>query len=254
MTTRDTAPVGAPCWADLWTSDVEGSRKFYSELFGWEALAPSPEFGGYFMWSKEGLPVAGGMGEMGEMKADNAWKIYFATDDIEKTVAAAEAEGAKVSVPPAAVATLGSQAVLVAPDGSPFGLWQPGDFHGFSLLEVPGTASWFELHTGDYDRSLHFYRGVFHWNREVVSEGSPVHYSMMTSADGGDAVAGVMYAGERARAKWSIYWEVAEIGASVAKLKELGGTLLVGPETTPYGVLAEAADPAGATFKLRTRP
>ncbi len=43
--------VGAPCWADLWTSDVEGSRAFYSALFGWEAEEPSEEFGGYFMFT-----------------------------------------------------------------------------------------------------------------------------------------------------------------------------------------------------------
>ena len=53
-----------PCWADLWTSDVERSRAFYAELFGWEALPPSPEFGGYFMFARDGVPVAGGMGPM----------------------------------------------------------------------------------------------------------------------------------------------------------------------------------------------
>ena len=57
MTTRDSAPIGAPCWADLWTSDVEGSRRFYSELFGWEANEPSPEFGGYFMFTRNGVPT-----------------------------------------------------------------------------------------------------------------------------------------------------------------------------------------------------
>ena len=66
MVTRDSAPVGSPCWADLWTSDVEGSRTFYSELFGWEAQEPSPEFGGYFMFTRDGVPVAGAMGDMGE--------------------------------------------------------------------------------------------------------------------------------------------------------------------------------------------
>ena len=96
MPNRDTAPIGSPCWADLWTSDVDGSRRFYSELFGWEAQAPSPEFGGYFMFTREGVPVAGGMGDMGDdMPADNTWKIYLATDDVAKTVESAESSGAR---------------------------------------------------------------------------------------------------------------------------------------------------------------
>src|SRR5580693_4755908 len=112
MPTRDSAPIGAPCWTDLWTSDVEGSRKFYSDLFGWEAQAPSPEFGGYFMFTRDGVPVAGGMGDMGEARADNMWKLYLATDDAAKTVDTAEAAGAKVVVPLMEVADLGVQAIL----------------------------------------------------------------------------------------------------------------------------------------------
>src|SRR5580693_9093295 len=104
MPTRDSAPIGAPCWTDLWTSDVEGSRKFYSELFGWEAQEPSPEFGGYFMFTRDGVPVAGAMGDMGDEPAKNIWSIYLATDDIAKTLEAAEASGAQIISPAMAVA------------------------------------------------------------------------------------------------------------------------------------------------------
>ena len=99
MTTREKAPIGSPCWTDLWTSDVAGSARFYGELFGWEAQEPSPEFGGYFMFTRDGVPVAGGMGDMGEMKADNTWKIYLASDDIAKTLELAEAGGAEILGP-----------------------------------------------------------------------------------------------------------------------------------------------------------
>ncbi len=34
MPAHTTAPAGAPCWVDLWTSDVEGSRRFYGRVFG----------------------------------------------------------------------------------------------------------------------------------------------------------------------------------------------------------------------------
>ena len=85
--------IGAPCWVDLWTSDVEGSRRFYAELFGWVAEQPDPEHGGYFMFTREGVPIAGGMGDMSEMRADNTWKPYLASDDIEATLRLATEQG-----------------------------------------------------------------------------------------------------------------------------------------------------------------
>src|SRR6266478_2605866 len=99
MTTRESAPIGAPCWADLWTSDVDGSRRFYGELFGWEAQEPQPEFGGYFTFHHNDAAVAGGMGDTPDMPANNSWKIYLSTDDLAKTIEAAESSGAQVVVP-----------------------------------------------------------------------------------------------------------------------------------------------------------
>ena len=49
---------------DLWTGDVESSRNSSCELFDWEAQAASQEFGGYWMFTRISLPVAGAMGDM----------------------------------------------------------------------------------------------------------------------------------------------------------------------------------------------
>ena len=136
MTTRDSAPIGSPCWADLWTSDVEGSRTFYGELFGWEAQEPSPEFGGYFMFTRNGVPVAGGMGDMGDMPANNTWKIYLATDDIAKTVEAAEADGRPDHRRrPWRSPTSASRRCSSTRPAPQLGAWQPGTFPGFTVLE-----------------------------------------------------------------------------------------------------------------------
>jgi predicted enzyme related to lactoylglutathione lyase len=86
MTSRTSAPHGVPCWADLWTSDVEGSRAFYREVFGWESQDPDPDFGGYFMFTRQGVPVAGAMGDMGDMKATDTWKMYLGADDFRYSV------------------------------------------------------------------------------------------------------------------------------------------------------------------------
>jgi hypothetical protein len=259
MSTRDRAPLGSPCWTDLWTSDVDGSRAFYTELFGWEAQEPDPEFGGYFMFIRDGVPVAGGMGDMGpDMPANNTWKIYLQTDDIAKTLAAAEAAGAEVISPAMAVADLGTQAVLVDPTGAHLGAWQPGTFQGFAVLEEHGAPAWSELFTRAFSTAVDFYGSVFHWDIKVEGDTDEFRYSTMRNPDGEGELAGIMDASSflpaGVPAHWSIYWDVDDADATIATLTKLGGSVVMAAEDTPYGRLATVADPAGAIFKLRTSP
>jgi predicted enzyme related to lactoylglutathione lyase len=256
MTNRDHAPIGSPCWADLWTSDVDGSRRFYSELLGWEAQEPSPEFGGYFMFTRDGVPVAGGMGDMGDMPANNTWKIFLETDDIAKTVERAEAEGAQIIAPSMPVADLGIQTVLVDPTGAHLGAWQPGTFPGFTVLNEHGAPSWCELFTRDHARAVAFYRSVFHWDTDTVGDSDEFRYTTMRNPDGEGELAGIMDASaflpEGVPSHWSIYWEVDNVDTTVAQVKALGGAVVADAVDTPYGRLATVTDPAGAQFKLRT--
>ncbi len=256
MPTRDSAPVGAPCWTDLWTSDVEGSRTFYAELFGWEAQDPSPEFGGYFMFTRNGVPVAGAMGAMGDQAASDAWQIYLATDDITKTLEAAEAHGAQIISPSMDVADLGKQAILVDPTGAHLGTWQPGTFPGFTVLNEHGAPSWFELHTRDHGAAVSFYRSVFHWETSAVADTDEFRYTTMHDPAGEGELAGIMDAAaflpEGVPSYWSVYWETDDADATIAKVKALGGSVVMEAEDTPHGRLATVADPAGAQFKLRT--
>jgi predicted enzyme related to lactoylglutathione lyase len=256
MPTRNRAPIGSPCWADLWTSDVDGSRRFYSELFGWEAQEPSAEFGGYFMFTRNGVPVSGGMGPMGDMPADDTWRVYLATDDITKTLLAAEAGGATLVGPEMAVADLGSQAVLVEPTGATVGVWQPGTFGGFGVLAEPGTPAWFELRTVDYPRAVGFHRDVFHWATNTVSDTDQFRYTTMRSPDGDGELAGILdvagWAPGGGRSEWIIYWYVEDLDTAVATVRGLGGSVLTEPQDTPYGLMATVADPAGARFNLHT--
>jgi predicted enzyme related to lactoylglutathione lyase len=256
MTTRTSPPTGAPCWADLWTSDVEGSRRFYGELFGWEAMEPNAEFGGYFMFNRAGQPIAGAMGDMPDNPAQDAWKIYLATDDIGRTVEAAEAHGAHVAVPPVPVADLGVQAVLTDPAGATVGAWQPGTFAGFGVLDEPGSPSWFELFSTDFTRSVDFYRSVFRWETETVSDTDDFRYSVLHPGDDVQ-LAGIMDAAAlvpKGASYWSVYWEVGDVDETIVKLRSLGGGVVSEAADTPYGRMAAVTDPCGAAFKLRQGP
>jgi hypothetical protein len=258
MTNRDVTPVGAPCWTDLWTSDVEGSQRFYCEMFGWEAQEPSPEFGGYFMFTRRGVPVAGGMGDMGDMAADNTWRIYLDTDDIKQVVREGEAAGARFIVPPTPVADLGIQAVLMDSTGATLGAWQAGAFPGFQVLEEHGAPSWFELYARDYAAAVSFYQAVFRLDARSVADGDEFRYTTL-HAEGSDVeLAGIMdagtFLGEGVPSHWTTYWEVDDVDTSVAKVRALGGSVITDAADSPYGRIADVADPAGAQFRLRTGP
>ena len=257
MTSRDRAPIGAPCWTDLWTSDVEVSAKFYADLFGWEAQEPSSEFGGYFMFTRSGVPIAGGMGDTGDNPADNTWRIYLAVADAEATMKKARAAGAEVIGPASAVADLGVQGVFHDPTGAHVGIWQPGAFPGFTVLGEPGSPSWFELLTRDYGAALAFYRSVFDWETSTLSDTDEFRYSVLYPS-GQTELAGIMdalsFLSADAPSHWRVYWEVENVDESAGRVADLGGAVVSDPNDTPYGRMATVTDPTGAEFTLRAGP
>ena len=152
MPERDDAPVGAPCWVDLLTTDPDRSRQFYGRLFGWTVEDPGEDYGGYVNFLSEGIHVAGCMRNDGSAGVPDLWSVYLATDDAEATVARAVEHGGQVMVPAMDVMTLGRMAVIVDVGGAVIGMWQPGEHRGFGIIGEPGAPAWFELHTRDVRR------------------------------------------------------------------------------------------------------
>jgi predicted enzyme related to lactoylglutathione lyase len=252
MPRRDTAPVGAPCWVDLMTSDTDRSRDFYCQLFGWTAEEPAEEFGGYFNFQKDGIRVAGCMASQPGMGASDVWSVYLTTDDARKTVDATTASGGQVHVEPMEVADLGTMAVLSDSGGAAIGVWQPGRHPGFGILSEHGAPSWFELHTRDYEDAVRFYRDVFRWDTHTMSDTPEFRYT--TLKHGEDLLAGIMDASadlpEGVPSHWEVYFGVDDADAALARIVELGGSVVESAQDTPYGRLAAAADPTGARFRL----
>lgn len=252
MAHRDEAPIGAPCWIDLFTSDPDASRAFYSELFGWTSEEAGEEFGGYISFSKADQAVAGCMRNDGSSGMPDVWTVYLATDDVHKTVEAAEANGGQVHIPVMEIADIGTMALIGDPGGAAIGVWQPGTFKGFGVHAEPGAATWFELLTRHYDTSVAFYRDVFRWNTHTVSDSTEFRYT--TCGEGDTQEAGIMdatsFLPEGVPAHWSVYFGVTDADETLARIVELGGAVTDPAKDTPYGRLAAATDPTGASFKL----
>lgn len=250
MTIRTTVPTGAPIWVDLMTPDADASVAFYGGLLGWTFEEPNPDFGGYRNAQLDGERVAGMMqAQPGEPAG---WSVYLQTADAEATVAKAEAAGSTVVVPAMPLQDLGSMAVVTDPGGATIGMWQPGSHTG-GVVATAGAPCHFELHTRSYDEVLAFYADVFGWTVNRDNEEDGFRYATYDVADGEHA--GVMDASifpDEMPLGWGVYFAVPEMAAAVTRVEELGGTIVQGPDHTPYGVLAVGTDSTGAVFKLRS--
>ena len=257
MTTRDTAfAPGTPCWVDLLSSDVERSKTFYSELFGWTSTDAGADFGGYVTFSSDGHQVAGMMGNTMGGGHPDAWSTYMCTADIAATTAAAKDAGANVVVEPMPVGDLGSMAVLVDPAGAAVGLWQPGLHTGFTKYNEPGSVTWDEHHSKDFAASTAFYENVFGWTIDKMSDSDDFRY--FQGQVNGETVVGLMdsasFLPEGVPSHWAVYFSAADVDVAVARAVELGGTVLRPAEDTPFGRIADMLDATGAPFKLHSPP
>jgi uncharacterized protein len=254
MPATDTHAPGTPCWIDLQTSDLDRARSFYGDVFGWTADDPNPDFGSYVNFRSRGVLVAGLMLADEQAPVSDVWSVYLATDDAEKTTELAVAAGAQVIVPPMRVGDMGTMGFVADPTGAAVGLWQPGSHRGFGRVAEPGAPSWWELLTRDHDGAVAFYREAFGWRTHVLSDTDAFRYTVALDADGEGQVAGVMDASALlppdVPPHWGVYLGVADADRAVARITELGGTVVMAPEDTEFGRIAHVTDPMGANLRI----
>ncbi len=108
---------GAFGWFELMTTDVEGAKKFYSALFGWEYEEITTECGGsYTVVKVGGSPAAGIMAQPEECRGmPPGWDIYITVDDVDATVTQVTEMGGKVIRPAFDIPEVGRFCVLQDP-------------------------------------------------------------------------------------------------------------------------------------------
>lgn len=246
------APSGAPCWSDLYTSDPDRAVEFYGEIFGWTAQEPSSEHGGYVNFTKGGALIAGMVRNDGSSGQPDTWTTYLSVPDAKAATEAATAAGAQVFVEAIQVDDLGTMSVLADPAGATVGLWQPGTHLGYGRDSEAGAPCWHELHTRDYAAALDFYRTAFGWETRALSDTPDFRYSQLVSGEGEYAgvldASGFLPAG--APGGWVVYLGVSDVDAALLRTVELGGSVVAPAEDSPFGRLAQIADPTGATVKI----
>jgi uncharacterized protein len=249
---RDHAPLGAPTWIDLSTSDTDRAQEFYGSVFGWTFEAAGPDYGGYINASKDAHPVAGLMYNDPQWNSPDGWSTYFHTADVQATVAHVKSAGGTTCVEPMEVEDKGWMAMATDPSGAFFGLWQPTGHLGFEIVGEPGTPVWHELTTRDFAKAVDFYQQVLGWQTEWVSDSDEFRYT--TAVFDGEQLLGVMdgsaFMPQGVPSQWAFYLGAEDVDKALELITDNGGAVLRPANDTPYGRLASAADPTGATFNL----
>ena len=242
---------GTPMWVDVSSPDMDRSRAFYSGLFGWDAqVVPDPQAGGYTMFFRDGKMV-GAAGPTFSPDQHPAWSTYVCTADADATAQAVKDAGGQVAVEPMDVMGQGRMAVFVDSTGAHLSAWQPQQHKGAELVNEPGSFSGNELYTRDMPAAREFYRKVFGWNIEE-SEFSGGAYTVF-KVDGRPVAGGLDMSTmlpESVPPHWLVYFTVENTEETVAKARELGATILAGPQPTPMGPMAVIDDPVKAAFAV----
>jgi predicted enzyme related to lactoylglutathione lyase len=115
---------GSLTWADTATTDAEAAQAFYESLFGWRFDQMSEEPPYWVIWNGE--RTNGGM-TVPPPDVPANWFPYFAVEDVEAAMQAAQAAGGQPFVGPVDVPNGGRFALIQDPQGAAFAVFA-GDF------------------------------------------------------------------------------------------------------------------------------
>ena len=199
-------------------------------------------------WSRRGGDRPAGAGPAGGLDG-----VPGQRTTIDATAAAITGNGGALLAAPFHGAGNSRVTMAVDPTGAVFGVWQAGRGGiGAEVVAEPGAMVWTDAHLPDPDRGRAFYTGVFGYEYQPVP-GAPRDYTTFSlGADRLGGMGGMMGAPAGTRPWWLAYFAVADTAAAVAAARTAGGTLLSGPDDTPFGFgrMALLTDPDGATFAV----
>jgi predicted enzyme related to lactoylglutathione lyase len=250
----DTRLPGKFIWADLFTSDVAGARRFYSEMFGWEWrwINEHPDHP-YGMFYRDGVAVAGVAHREAPDpdKPYGRWVFYISTGNVEEAVRAVTDRGGRVLMPRRSFAQRGEFAILADPENAPFGVMRSSSGDPPDFRAEIGEWIWISLFSRDAEKASQFYGSSFGYDVRG-SEERPDVLEFVLEANG-YARAGIGELGPEsdARPTWLGFVRVENLGAALEKASAAGAEVLYAPEDEDLkGELAIIADPFGAPVGL----
>jgi predicted enzyme related to lactoylglutathione lyase len=249
------APAGSGehpfCWIDIQARDMEASKKFYGDVFGWTFQ----DYGmpDYIMFT----PPGGIMGALTAQPRDleqlaQGSTAYIYSADIDSDITALEAMGLSFFQPKTAIGEYGHVAVFIDHAGTLYGLSSmapeipvPHVPSGLGGGDKPpaNSLSSIELYGGDFDKVKQLFGEHFGWG---LLDTMPQY--MMFNPGGG---IGGVFQSHTAVAKSMPYIYVDDVHAKIAEIEAAGGKRIGEPASMPgMGTFGYFTDPNGVGMGL----
>ena len=226
------------CRYQLRSTDVEGAREFYADLFG-ESF-----------WGR-GLEVVPLPAPLAARGVPSNWLGHIGVEDVVPPMYQfLEAGATRLGAPPADGRD-SAGVVLRDPFGANVALAP------LTGAQIDDRVVWHLLSARDEERAIELYSGVLGWTpleRQDLGERGR-HVTFAWDA-GGQPVGSTSDVARRphVHAQWLFFFATPDLDASVARVRDLGG-LALRPETTADGHRVVACDDSqGAAFGLYERP
>uniref|UniRef100_UPI003C7BE055 VOC family protein n=1 Tax=unclassified Streptomyces TaxID=2593676 RepID=UPI003C7BE055 len=124
---------GSLIWSELYTPDVPSAAAFFNTVFGWQTNQMSFPGGAYTVVRPAGTDndesAFGGLVPLDQVPSETAagphWLPYFAVEDTDATVSAAERLGGGVTIPATDLPEVGRIATIADPAGATFAVIRP---------------------------------------------------------------------------------------------------------------------------------
>lgn len=243
-------------WADLMTKDAADAKAFYQDLFGWTPHdVPAGPGHVYTLWMQGDDLIAGTSEMMPEMKASGmpaVWSSYIMVDDVDAIAERVPALGGSIVMPPMDVLDSGRMAVIQDPSGGTVSFWEARNHKGATLMGEPNSMAWNELLTRAPEPAMKFFTELLGWDYQDMDMGEMGIYHVITVGDqpGGGLMMMPAEVPAQVPPHWEVYFAVEDVDAKVAKVIELGGTVMVPATDISVGRFAGVMDRGGAMFTL----
>ena len=255
MATFESYVQGTPNWVELHTPDQRAAGAFYADILGWQIdVNPMGEEDVYLIGQKDGDSIAGIAALQTEIENHPPfWAVYLATDDVDAVTAKVEAAGGKVEMEPFDVMNFGRMSAVQDPAGARINFWQANEHIGSVRANEAGAPVWNELVTPENDKAIPFYADVLGMGSEsggmTMPDGST--YMVLTDVNGRQVAGACPPPMPGIPPHWSVYFQVDDVDATVAKVTELGGSAFAPAfDVEGVGRMAVLADPQGGMFNV----